>query len=93
MLRQMTGRQFYEWVAYAEMEPFGERRDDYRAASIVQMIHNSVVKKEHQKSMDKFLLPFGEETHKQTPQQQKALFFMMVGAHAPLPKGERAIDG
>lgn len=32
MLRSMSGPQFVEWMAYAEMEPFGEERADLRMA-------------------------------------------------------------
>jgi len=32
MLAGMPGRSFTEWMAYAEMEPFGEERADLRMA-------------------------------------------------------------
>ncbi len=93
MLRSLTAKQFYEWVAYNELEPFGEWRDDYRAASIAQMIYNVAVEKQYRKNdIGQFVLKFGEQTRRQTPEQQKALFMLMVGAHKPLPPGERAID-
>lgn len=38
MLRGITVRQFEEWRAYANLEPFDEERADLRAASIVQAI-------------------------------------------------------
>lgn len=31
---RMSSREFAEWVAYSEIEPWGEWRADYRAASI-----------------------------------------------------------
>jgi hypothetical protein len=34
MLRSLTAKQFMEWQAYARLEPFGETRADWRAASI-----------------------------------------------------------
>lgn len=34
----MSGRQFLEWQAYAELEPFGEERADLRLAAILRMI-------------------------------------------------------
>lgn len=43
MLGSITGRQFNEWRAYEELEPFGEVRADYRAASIVQALLNTRV--------------------------------------------------
>lgn len=33
-------RQFYEWRAYYDQEPFGEERADYRSAQIVAAILN-----------------------------------------------------
>jgi hypothetical protein len=36
----MTAREFTEWQAYYSLEPFGERRADYRTAQIVQMLAN-----------------------------------------------------
>ncbi len=38
MLRQLSIRQFSEWRAYADLEPFDERRADLRAGSIVQTL-------------------------------------------------------
>jgi hypothetical protein len=45
MLRGMTTRQLTEWRAYADLEPFDEEREDYRAASIVHAIRNAFRKK------------------------------------------------
>lgn len=38
MLRGMSARQFHEWRAYDDLEPFDEERADIRAGSIVQAI-------------------------------------------------------
>lgn len=38
MLRGMTAKQFDEWAAYAEVEPWEEERMDARVASVVQAI-------------------------------------------------------
>lgn len=40
MLRGMSARQFAEWRAYDDLEPFDEERADIRAGSIVQAIYN-----------------------------------------------------
>ena len=40
MLRSLTGDQFWEWMAYEELEPFGELRDDYRMANTMQLLAN-----------------------------------------------------
>jgi hypothetical protein len=34
----MSSRELSEWAVYEGIEPFGERRADYRAASICQII-------------------------------------------------------
>lgn len=41
MLRGMSAREFNEWRAYADLEPFDEARSDLRAASIVQALLNT----------------------------------------------------
>ena len=40
MLSEISMRQFAEWQAYAQLEPFDEERNDLRAASIVQTLLN-----------------------------------------------------
>lgn len=40
MLREMSIRQFLEWRAYFDLEPFGEERADLRSAHIVQTLVN-----------------------------------------------------
>ncbi len=80
MLRSLTASQFQEWLAFAELEPFGELRNDYRAATICQMVHNTQVKKEHQKPVSAFLLQFEESVKRQSWQEQKAYFLAMVVA-------------
>ena len=79
MLRGMTVMQFFEWVTYAELEPFDEVRDDYRAASIVAMIANmNRDTKRHPSAipLTDFVLKFGVDTtkpKKQTWQEQKLI--------------------
>ena len=79
MLRTMTTQQFFEWVVYAELEPFDEVRGDYRAASIVAMIANMNRDiKKHPKALPitDFVLKFGVETtelKKQSWQEQKLI--------------------
>jgi hypothetical protein len=40
MVQQMTWEQLLEWRTFEELEPFGEERDDFRAAQIVQALWN-----------------------------------------------------
>ena len=54
MLRSMTARQFHEWLYFAEMEPFGEDREDARFGSITQVLMN--VNRNHKKRSKAFTL-------------------------------------
>lgn len=40
MLEEITSRQLSEWMAYNEIEPFGEDRDDLRMGIIASTIAN-----------------------------------------------------
>ncbi len=40
MLRSLTSKQLQEWMAFAELEPFGEDREDARFGSVVQVLMN-----------------------------------------------------
>lgn len=54
----MTGKQFLEWRAYAELEPFDEVRADLRTAHLVQTVRNVLGDKA---TLTDCLLPFGED--------------------------------
>lgn len=43
MLREMTWGQFMEWNQYADLEPFGEQREDLRAGIIASSIVNILI--------------------------------------------------
>ncbi len=57
----LTAKEYLGWLAYAELEPFGELRADYRAASIAAMIAN-VNRGEKQKpfTLEDVMVKFGE---------------------------------
>jgi len=40
MLREMSSAQFAEWMAFAELEPFGGLREDYRAGLLMAVVAN-----------------------------------------------------
>lgn len=40
MLRGITHRQFEEWRAFMDLEPFDEERADARSAQVVQAVYN-----------------------------------------------------
>jgi hypothetical protein len=70
---------------YYEIDPFGELRDDYRTASIVQVLCNiNRAKGQQPLKLDECLLKFGEqeEKPKQTVQQQLAMLKILAAMHA-----------
>lgn len=77
------------WEAYEALEPFGELRADYRAASIACVIAN-INRAKNQKpfTLQDFLLKFGSEEapKKQTWQEQKAIAMMWVQAYNAVGK-------
>jgi len=86
MLKSISFRQFLEWQAYYTLEPFGELRADLRAASIVQIVHNAAVKKEHQKALADFLLKDPDFNAQpavkgQTLEQKEAIIWAIVNAY------------
>ena len=75
MLGEISIREFFEWRAYSDIEPFDATRADYRAASIVRAILN--VNRPKGKAPVKLkdcVLEFGEPAPppKPTPEQARA---------------------
>ena len=42
LLDRMSSREFGEWMAFYEIEPFGEERADLRQAMTTSAVHNSI---------------------------------------------------
>ena len=64
MLRRMPAKQFLAWQAYASVEPFGQDRADYRAASVVAAIYNvnrDTKKQRKPWPISDFKLQFGDD--------------------------------
>jgi hypothetical protein len=79
-LHRVTAKTFQRWMWYEQVEPFGELRDDYRAAQIVTMVHNTTQKQ--QKKIEDFLLKFGEQKKraKQTPEEEARAIKLFITA-------------
>jgi hypothetical protein len=86
MLRAMTLKQLEMWQAYEALEPFGERRADYRAASICQYVFNMAVAVKDRRPLKDFLLEAEEEVvkPKQTWQEQELIMKMWAGTAGPV---------
>lgn len=74
MLGQISTRQFQEWRAYADLEPFDEERADLRSAQIVQAIF-SVHRRKHQgpPKLKDCVLRFGEQDKVAATPDQKLI--------------------
>lgn len=78
MLDEITMLEFREWMAYAELEPFDEWRQDMRNAHIVQTIRNLFRK--HPISLEDCVLPFESRPKKRkTPKEMFAIAKMWAG--------------
>lgn len=79
-MRGLTAKQFRYWEMYDEIEPFSDRRDDYRIASVCQMLYN-VNRGKNQKPLPlkDFLLKFDAAEEKPRGQSvQEKLNVMTV---------------
>ena len=76
MLRGMTTRQFMEWRAYADLEPFDETRADLRSADVVRTLVNLFGRKKGAPAipLKDCLLVFGDagQVKARTPQDARA---------------------
>jgi len=62
MLGRIDSRELSEWVAYASIEPFGEKRQDLRfaklAGTIVEVVKAAVGAKGEPSKIEDFMLKF-----------------------------------
>lgn len=81
----LTARQLLDWERYSQIEPFGEERDDYRAASIASTIAN-VNRGAGQRaySLSDFLLKFNSpmHTHTQTVEEKIAIIKAIAASYS-----------
>jgi hypothetical protein len=86
MLRGITKRQFLEWHAFSELEPFDAERDDIRVASIVQALMNIFRDRKRRSSpftLDEAVLRFGDapkREHRQKSWQSMKMMTLMIAA-------------
>lgn len=84
----MTARQFLEWEHYSRIEPFGEQRGDYQAASVATVVANSNRgPKQEPFKIEDFLLKFEERvSRRQTPEEQLAIARMIAASYSVTDK-------
>jgi hypothetical protein len=96
MLKKITAKQFRLWEMYYELEPFGEIRDDYRIATIVQALCNiNRSKGQPVVKLEECVLKLGEaeEKPKQTAQQQLAMLRILAAMHATTTEVPTVTEG
>lgn len=72
LARRMPYRVLQEWMAYAQVEPFGETRADLRAAIVASTVANVFRgKKQRAFKPADFMPKFGEEAVRQLPTPQQ----------------------
>ena len=78
----MSSREFAEWMAYYEIEPFGEERADWRAGMIAATIANIFrdTKKRRKPYKPQDFMPKLEEKREQTWQEQLQIVRMLNAA-------------
>jgi hypothetical protein len=89
MLRSITWTDFLGWLAYSELEPFDERRADYRTASVVTMLANvnrDTKKRPTAYKLDDFVIEFDAPVkpreRKQSLEIQKGILVAIAQAYS-----------
>ncbi len=85
MLGELTSDQLIDWIAYSNLEPFGEERGDLRSAIIASTIANcNRGKGQRAFKVNDFMPKFNEP--KKTWQEMKASFKQFAKQHNQLNK-------
>ena len=78
MLRQMTARQFAEWIRFAEIDPIGEERADLRMGILASALNNRWRGKNEQPSKPTDYMPYYREPE-QSPDEIKRTLRSILG--------------
>lgn len=95
LLDTMSSRELSEWMAYYELEPFGDERADLRQAMTTSAVHNSIqAQTKHPKwTKPEDFMPFSEKaqpkTETDTPMPPAVLKDKLLMFASPR-KGKRA---
>ena len=83
MLEALTWQQLLGWLAYYEVEPFGEERADYRIGILTAAVHNALRRQGSRpyKPTDFMLSKPLKGDHQQGLEDMKRLARMIVLSH------------
>lgn len=78
--QRLTARHFAELMWSEEVEPFGEKREDYRTAQVVQMLHNMNVAPNDRKPVEEFLLSFAPAVEQKQSVDEQIMVLNILAA-------------
>ena len=79
---RLNSREFAEWLAYYNLEPWGEERADLRAGIIAATVANAAPGRRGRTFQPKDFMPFtGERAQRQSTQEVEARIRLWVAAH------------
>ena len=82
LLGRISSRELTEWMAYFELDPFGQERADLRSAIVASTVANTVrdPKKKQKPWLPRDFMPKFEQQREQTWQEQLAIVEMINAA-------------
>ena len=83
MMREMPSRLLSEWMAFYQLEPFGDARGDLRAAIVASTVanaHRDPKKRRRAFRPDEFMPQFEKERQEQDWQEQLRIVEMLNAA-------------
>lgn len=93
MLKLFTAKQFFDWQAYYQLEPFGGERDDLNAANVAQVVANvNRGKNQRPYTLDDMRLKWEQERPERTSEQLFAMLKLIAAAHANDEPGRKVED-
>lgn len=76
---RMSSREFAEWMAFAQVEPFGPEREDFRAALVAQTVANFSGRAKKALTIEDFMPKFDEVPEQDKSQSIKAKLAAFLG--------------
>ena len=86
--REIDAREFAEWMAYDNIEPFGEQRADWRIAQLCCLVANSLGGKGPPATLKEFMMDTSRKV-RQSAGQMLAVMRSYVAGHNARFRGKR----
>jgi len=80
LLERIDSHELTEWMAFSNLEPFGSKREDWRAGMIAAQVVNVQLRKgQRLRKPDDFFPEVKPPAPEQTAEEQKRLLLSMLG--------------